>query len=141
MYVIIKTLTRMVGHTLKLKNKIGPRNYTCLLLHEKRDIKRHVDQIRDGETETTVGDELPLNQDDSQGSEQAHEAATNDTEMIANTSNDDDDDVQIVEFQQDDQDQLDESIPDVRERPHKRRVAQHAQEKIQKIFQRRNSRR
>jgi hypothetical protein len=32
-----------------IKNRIGPRNYTCLLVRERRDIKRHVDQIRVGQ--------------------------------------------------------------------------------------------
>lgn len=41
-----------------IKHKIGPRNYTCLLIRENRDIKRHTNQIReaidDGNMETDV---------------------------------------------------------------------------------------
>ena len=30
-----------------IKNKLGLRSYTCILAHNNREIKRHLNQIRD----------------------------------------------------------------------------------------------
>ncbi|XP_055302926.1 uncharacterized protein K02A2.6-like [Sitodiplosis mosellana] len=116
-----------------IKNKIGPRNYTCLLLREKRDIKRHVDQIRDGETDDMGGDELPLELNDSQGSEQAHDAATNEIDLPSDTAGDSSD-LSFVSSHSQEENELEESIPDVIERPATRRVAAQAKQNIKDFY-------
>ncbi|XP_055306725.1 uncharacterized protein K02A2.6-like [Sitodiplosis mosellana] len=116
-----------------IKNKIGPRNYTCLLLREKRDIKRHVDQIRDGETDDMGGDELPLELNDSQGSEQAHDAATNEIDLPSDTAGDSSD-LAFVSSHSQEENELEESIPDVIERPATRRVAAQAKQNIKDFY-------
>lgn len=114
----------------KIKKQIGPRNYTCLLLHEKRDIKRHVNQIRNGEAEATEGDELPLVEDNSQGTEQAHEATvTTDTDSPFGTPTG-----SGVDSDSSSQDEVNASIQDVHERPASRRVAKQAKERINEYF-------
>ena len=116
-----------------IKKKLGPRNYTCLLLQQKRDIKRHVDQIRNGETDDMGGDELHLDQNDSQGSVQAHEAAANEIDLPNDTLSDTSD-LSFVSTQSHDETMLNESIPDVIERPPTRKVAKQAKEKITNIY-------
>lgn len=41
-----------------IKEKLGPRNYKCTLTYENRDIKRHLDQIRDGEIPNTNNEQV-----------------------------------------------------------------------------------
>ncbi|XP_055307289.1 uncharacterized protein K02A2.6-like [Sitodiplosis mosellana] len=93
-----------------VKHKIGPRNYTCLLIRENRDIKRHLNQIRgavndDGASETSatleqndeveptdiVDDEQTgASSEDEETSENEHEASGGGEESFdtANSSND-----------------------------------------------------
>lgn len=47
------------GQKAHIKKKIGPRTYECILLHNNREIKRHVDQIR-GENISIVDDTSKL---------------------------------------------------------------------------------
>lgn len=45
----------------QIKKKIGPRSYTCIIAHNNREIKRHLNQIRDG------GGASPLRRADTSG--------------------------------------------------------------------------
>lgn len=65
-----------------IKRKIGPRNYTCLLTYENREIKRHVDQLRDGQLEGggDMGANDSMNEDEA--SELSSHEQASDTSLI-----------------------------------------------------------
>ncbi|XP_031635639.1 uncharacterized protein K02A2.6-like [Contarinia nasturtii] len=107
-----------------IKKKIGPRNYTCLLIHDNRDIKRHTNQIIDNETVKVV----ELSKEDSLTeveNEQAPDLVERDDVSDINVDSSDDADAFM---------DANESIPDVVERPAKRDSAKRAKEKITKQY-------
>lgn len=114
----------------KIKKQLGPRNYTCLLLRENRDIMRHVEQIRDGEAEVEGEDVLPLNLNDSQDGEQEHDATeplnADEASIISINSSGD-----CEQFE--DAVEPNVSIPDVTERPPRRACVSETNKKITEI--------
>lgn len=113
-----------------IRKQIGPRNYTCLLLHENRDIKRHLDQIRNAEIERGESDEM---QDQSvygtpTHSDSEHESSDEDSSNIVTTS------TNVSVDDATDTSNANVSIPDIVERPDTRSCAVKAKEAITGYF-------
>lgn len=116
-----------------IKKKIGPRNYTCLLIHENRDIKRHLDQIRNAqldETQGLVADDSLSNDGDGEmqqehGAPESLSFASPSTSIVSVSDSND--------TSLDTSDQND-SVPDVTERPDFRTCAIRAKEAISSMF-------
>lgn len=111
----------------KIKKVLGPRNYTCYLLREKREIKRHVDQIRDTLQPENEGDSEIENDNENIGSAEesiALEPRTEEASIISIGSSDGNDDSHAhSESDRNDSDENDISVPDVVERPSVRSAA------------------
>lgn len=122
-----------------VQRKIGPRNYTCLLTYENREIKRHIDQLRDGQPDeggemdagTSLSDENVIElTEDEQESETSQSfsspIATNSTTIDSSDANNATIDSST--------DATDVSIADVIERPSVRACASKAKDALTAMF-------
>lgn len=117
-----------------IKKKLGPRNYTCLLAHENRNIKRHLDQIRDANVEENIdlsGNDTIVNDGEGEPSAEEQESQESLSFQSANASTDStiNDDVNSPSTSV-----QNESIADVVERPSIRTCAAEAKKKITSMF-------
>lgn len=102
-----------------IKKKLGPRSYTCLLIHDNRDIKRHTNQIIDRD----LGEGEHSSSDDSL----QETVSDNDATVVGSDNNGS---VTSLDTSNDTFVEANESIPDVIERPMARNAAVEAKEKI-----------
>lgn len=123
-----------------IKRKIGPRNYTCLLIHENRSIKRHLDQIRDVQlergTETGADDSIVESGENADGtdSEHAEQVETSFSTPINISSSDSTLETTDANDSLDVNNAGNESIADVIERPDTRSCATKAKDAISLMF-------
>ena len=108
----------------KIKDQLGPRNYTCLLLRENRELKRHTDQIRDGEPLERDDDRPPLESEAKQGSKD--EQASGEYDAVGET---------VIEVENSDdpsENAHDKSLPLIAQRPPARLCVEKANVEITK---------
>lgn len=121
-----------------IERQLGRRNYTCLLTHENRNIKRHLDQIRvahvnDNNDNQQIVDlsNTIASEGDGESSESELESQGSQSFQSLNMSNDNTTDESINSTVTSDPD---ESIPDVVERPSARGCAIRAKDAITSMF-------
>lgn len=107
-----------------------------MLLRENRDIKRHIDQIRDGESDVNGEDMLPLDLNESRNGEVEHAAVSRANESISA------EDTSIITIDSSADNSVFEdaienniSIPDIIERPPKRACVTETNRKMTEIAQ------
>lgn len=120
-----------------IEKQLGQRNYTCLLTYENRNIKRHLDQIRDAHVEVDLELNDSISNDtlirDGEGESAESEHGSQDSQSFqslnASTNNTADDSMNSPGTSD-----QNESIPDVYERPGLRACAALAKDKITSMF-------
>lgn len=117
-----------------VERKIGTRNYTCLLTLENRPIKRHLDQIRDAQSdeEDDYGANTPSNEEEN-GQLSSDEEEGSDSQTFSSPIVVSDTSVDLNETAQGSPD-ADESVPDIHERPSIRECASRAKGAIASMF-------
>lgn len=111
-----------------IKKKLGPRNYSCWLTNEERDIKRHLNQIRDRRSSDSVA-EHSQDTGNFELNASMHNVQAPITETDGARQLEDD----VVESTEGGQN-INDSIPDVIERPPQRAAASRAKDLINNLF-------
>lgn len=106
-----------------VEKSFGPRNYSCLLTHNNRVIKRHIDQLRTRE-EHDNNETLDNEQVEARSHMQPNVSTSTDAQQIANNSIENGGVLT----------RLNELVPDVFERPERRSAATKARDLISRIF-------
>lgn len=125
-----------------IKKQHGQRNYTCLLTYENRNIKRHLDQIRDAHVDSNDNDideesiieinDTTVSEGEGESSESEHGSQSSHSFQSPNATTDstiDDDSINSSGTSHQNQ-----SIPDVIERPTLRACAAKAKDAITSMF-------
>lgn len=78
-----------------VKQKIGPRTYTCVYTHNNKEINRHIDQIRDQTIQTDEVNNQSVDTDDSVYQE-ANDSVANENNVTVDQNNATDNSVIII---------------------------------------------
>lgn len=122
-----------------IQRKIGPRNYTCLLTHENRNIKRHLDQIIPAQSEEANDMDVSNSFDEGEDNRSINvNQVSIDSQIFASPVADADNfnSENVIDISSSLDDSINVSVPDVCERPDSRSCAAIAKDKIAEMFKR-----